>query len=387
LIEAKDFSHVTRFPGETGNFFDIVLHKAMDLEKIPDVLFFLGLTGLSFVGFPVNGWVCLAVLIFFLFDWISIALLPKYRRSFGPVKPPVLVLAILRMLPIYFTHSAIWVPLEILGCFLQVYAFWIEPFQIKITWQEIVTNKLPAGVRFQLLHLGDLHLERTSIREEKVNQLIKEVNADVILFSGDYLCLSSIRDKHAWADLRQVLQQWKAPLGVYGVTGSPAVDLPENFPVLLEGTPVKLLKDEKVTLHKDGAAIRVIGLECTHKPHLDAPRLKVLLEGEKEGFRLLLHHSPDIAPHISNDTIDLQLAGHTHGGQVCLPFIGPLFTGSLYGLKFKSGRYQLKNMVLYITRGLGMEGLSAPRVRFLCPPEIVVWKIIGKDAKEISENG
>ena len=96
----------------------------------------------------------------------------------------------------------------------------------------------------------------------------------------------------------------------------------------------------------------------------------------------MLHHSPDIAPHISDDSIDLQLAGHTHGGQVCLPFFGPLFTGSLYGLKFKSGKYVMNNLVLYITRGLGMEGLSAPRVRFLCPPEIVVWEITGKGTKE-----
>ena len=131
---------------------------------------------------------------------------------------------------------------------------------------------------FKILHLGDLHLERLSIREEKVNQIIKAENADAILFSGDYLCLSSIRDKQSWSQLKQFLQGWSAPLGVFGVTGSPAVDLPENFPYLLEGTPVKLLVDEKVTLSKDGADIQVIGLNCTHKPHLDAPRLHDLIE-------------------------------------------------------------------------------------------------------------
>jgi len=378
LIKAKDFSKLGRFPGETGNIFDIVLHKAMHLEKLPDVLFLAGLAGIAFAGFPANGWQSLVVIIFFLLDWISIALLPKYRRSFGPIKPPVLILAVLRILPVIISPPIVWVPLEILGCFLQIYAFWIEPFQIKVSRQAILTAKLPAGIRFKLLHLGDLHLERLSIREEKLIQRIKEVDVDAILFSGDYLCLSSIRDKQSWAELKQVLSQWNAPLGVFGVTGSPAVDLPENFPVILEGTPVKLLIDEIVHLQKDEAAIQVIGLNCTHKPHLDAPRLNNLLEDVNDGFRILLHHSPDIAPHLTRGSVDLQLAGHTHGGQVCLPFFGPLFTGSLYGLKFKSGRYQLADMVLYITRGLGMEGLSAPRVRFLCPPEIVVWDIIGK---------
>ena len=354
----------------------------MELENISDILFFLGLSLLSFAGFPVNGWFCIVVVSFFFFDWISIALLPKYKRSFGSVKPQVLLLAMLRMLPVLFTQPIIWVPLEIFGCILQVYAFWIEPFQIKTTRHKISSHKLHVGTKFIFLHLGDLHIERLSIREEKLNQIIKEINADAILFSGDYLCLSSIRDNQAWTDLQAVLQQWKAPLGVYGVTGSPAVDLPENFPALLDKTPVKLLMDEKVILQKDGATIQLIGIKCTHKPHLDAPRLEALLENEPEGFRLLLHHSPDIAPHIAEGSIDLQLAGHTHGGQVCLPLIGPLYTGSLYGLKFKSGRYQLNNLVLYITRGLGLEGLSAPRVRFLCPPEIVVWEISGTDNKE-----
>jgi predicted MPP superfamily phosphohydrolase len=146
----------------------------------------------------------------------------------------------------------------------------------------------------------------------------------------------------------------------------------------LDDTPIKLLVDEKVQLEDNGASITLIGLACTHKPHLDEPRLVELLHNEAWGFRVLLHHSPDLAPHIARDQIDLQLSGHTHGGQFCLPLIGPLFTGSLYGLNFKSGRYNLNNLVLYITRGLGMEGLSAPRVRFLCPPEVIVWDIIGK---------
>ncbi|HEX7556854.1 MAG TPA: hypothetical protein VF338_09535, partial [Leptolinea sp.] len=150
--------------------------------------------------------------------------------------------------------------------------------------------------------------------------------------------------------------------------------------------PVRLLMDETVKLSKDGSSIWLLGLKCTHDPNVDVPCLEELLKDEAEGFRLLLHHSPDIAPQITNSGIDLQLAGHTHGGQVCLPLIGPVFTGSLYGLKFKSGRYQLDNLVLYITRGLGMEGLSAPRVRFLCPPEVVLWEIVGNNFKEKDEN-
>ncbi len=379
MIEARDFSNRERFPGLTGNFFDIALHKAMNVEKIPDGIFFFLLIVLSFLGFWRNELLCLVMVVFFIFDWISISLLPRYRRSFGPIKPQVMILAFSRLLPVFFTPIMIWFPLQILGCVLQVYAFWIEPFHIKVSHQTVETGKIPAGEKFRILHIGDLHLERSSVREERLNQLIRELSPDAIFFSGDYLFLSSIRDRNAWSDLKKVLNEWEVPLGTFGVTGSPAVDLPENFPELLEGTPVTLLVDETAILQKGSASIQIIGLECTHKPHEDAPRLRKILRELPNGYKILIHHSPDLAPQIQNDGIDLHLAGHTHGGQVCLPFIGPIFTGSLYGLVFKSGKYVLNNTILYITRGLGLEGLSAPRVRFLCPPEIVMWEILGKN--------
>jgi predicted MPP superfamily phosphohydrolase len=73
----------------------------------------------------------------------------------------------------------------------------------------------------------------------------------------------------------------------------------------------------------------------------------------------------------------MQLSGHTHGGQVRLPFYGALFAASLYGKAFESGRRQLAGLTLYVTRGIGMEGGGAPRVRFLCPPEIILWEVDG----------
>ncbi len=126
--------------------------------------------------------------------------------------------------------------------------------------------------------------------------------------------------------------------------------------------------------------INLIGLTCTHNPDRDERRLVELVnhdEFPKEGVHLLLYHSPDLAPNASRFDIDLQLSGHTHGGQVRLPLLGALYTGSLYGKTFEAGRYLVNNMPLYITCGLGMEGAIAPRVRFLCPPEMILWEIKG----------
>jgi predicted MPP superfamily phosphohydrolase len=91
-----------------------------------------------------------------------------------------------------------------------------------------------------------------------------------------------------------------------------------------------------------------------------------------DGYSLLLYHSPDLAEAAAEAGVDLYLAGHTHGGQVRLPFYGAIITMSAYGKRFEAGQYRVGATTLYVSRGIGMEGLRLPRVRFLCPPEIVV---------------
>jgi predicted MPP superfamily phosphohydrolase len=77
--------------------------------------------------------------------------------------------------------------------------------------------------------------------------------------------------------------------------------------------------------------------------------------------------------------VDLYLAGHTHGGQLRLPFFGALVTASIYGKRYEMGAYREGNTLLYVSRGLGMEGKGAPRARFLCPPEIVLFTLVGDE--------
>jgi hypothetical protein len=73
--------------------------------------------------------------------------------------------------------------------------------------------------------------------------------------------------------------------------------------------------------------------------------------------------------------INLYLCGHTHGGQVRLPFYGAVVTASTLGKRFEMGYYRLQDTHLYVSRGIGFEGMGAPRVRFLCPPEITLVSI------------
>lgn len=378
MDDIQDFTQRKHFPGTLNNEFDRILRRFEDIEKIPASLFSVILFLLAtFVTYP-NYLSTLILFSFFLLDWILLLLLPVRKVSFGPAKPPTLILAILR-LPFALLPSPIGFLVESLGTLLVIYSFWVEPHHIKVTYQTLKSKKLPENISFRVLHLGDLHLERITNREKNLSVLIQQLKPDLILFSGDFLNLSYNDDPVAILQVREIIKSWSAPLGVFVVTGSEAVDLEETVPEILEGLDIRWLQNETAIIEKDSIQIAITGISCSHRPFLDEPILQRVSQNIPEnGFSILLYHSPDLAPNASRYNIDLMLSGHTHGGQVCLPLIGPLFTASLYGRRFQSGRYQIRNLVLYITRGIGLEGKAAPRVRFLCPPEIILWEIQGQ---------
>jgi predicted MPP superfamily phosphohydrolase len=330
-------------------------------------------------------WAALGLWLFNLGDWALLAALPRLGRSFGPAKPPTVLLALLRLppalLPLPVAAAA-----EALGTLLVIYGFWIEPLNLGVTHQKLVSSKLPPGRPLRVLHLGDLHAEiKITARERRLLELLRSLSPDLILFSGDFINLSYLDDPRALEVARAVLGELRAPLGVFAVAGSPAVDLPQLVPQVLAGLDnIHLLQDEVVTVQHEGRCVDIVGLACTHKPFEDGPRLQQVIAGAhpdllsgQRPFTILLYHSPDLAPEAADSGVDLQLSGHTHAGQVRLPGYGALYAASLYGKSFEAGRIQQDGLTLYVTRGIGMEGKGAPRVRFLAPPEIIMWEISG----------
>jgi predicted MPP superfamily phosphohydrolase len=374
----SNFSGRKWFPGTFGGPFHILIKLALRIERLPWPVFALLLLVTAII--PSRGsWTRAATLLgFYLADWALIAALPASKKSFGPAKPPALLMAILR-LPFAYLPSPWFFLTQAAGTFLAIYAYWVEPHRINLVRQTLRTPKLPPGPPLKLLHLADLHLERITKREEELQRMIRETQPDLILFSGDFLNLSFTLDPEAWADVRTLIKEWNAPLGVFAVPGSPPVDQPEVLPHLLEGfSNIRCLHGEKVALRHNGREIDLIGMDCTHKPFLDGPKMLSVMESHPpDRFTILLYHTPDLAPEASAAGVDLMLSGHTHGGQVRIPGLGAIYASSLYGKRFEAGRYLLDRMILYISRGIGMEGMGAPRVRFLCPPEIILWEISG----------
>jgi predicted MPP superfamily phosphohydrolase len=318
-----------------------------------------------------------------LINWGLLWLLPHTGRSFGPDKPSALALTLVLSLVLSLIGFFATAPSALIGALfaalgvtlLAFYATWIEPFRLGLTRQTL-TKGSGTNHTLRLLHVGDLHLERETARERKLNALIGQVKPDLILFSGDFVNLSYTWDEQAKADIRHVISAWKAPLGVYCVPGTPVV---EPLPRVLEFVDgldnLTLLPNRWKTVETPGGPVQIFGHITTHDLPTDRSSLDEAQFPPGDGFKIILSHAPDIAPEAAAAGFDLYLCGHTHGGQIRLPLIGAVFSSSHLGKRFIMGRYEVGKMTLYTTRGIGMEGFGAPRARFLCPPEIVLWEI------------
>lgn len=311
-------------------------------------------------------------------DNVMLALLPRTRRSWGPLTPPLLGLMLVRVALSWL--AARWLsPGVLIGwqaalSAVAVYATWIEPFAVRSPQLTLIHPTLKRPLR--LLHVSDMHFEHLSLREEKLLALIAQTQPDVILLTGDYMNRSSLYDPQAREEARALLAQLHAPLGVYAVTGSPVVDDPSLVPQCFSDLPnIRWLNDERLPL-PGVENVWLIGVRCTYTYSRDVAALQRLMaETPTDAVTILLYHTPDLMPEAVKLGVTLYLAGHTHGGQIALPLFGPVFTSSRWGLKYGRGLFREQNTTLYVSRGLGVEGLGAPRARFCAPPEVGVWEL------------
>jgi predicted MPP superfamily phosphohydrolase len=274
--------------------------------------------------------------------------------------------------------TAIGIVLHIAAAVAIWYATRIEPFRLGITTLTLKTPKLPAGKRVRLVQLSDLHVERITRRERDLIAHVRDLEADYVLLTGDYLNFSYIGEPRAVADARQVLGQLRAKEGIYAIRGTHQVDPNVLLPVLLDGLPIRWLRNEHAICGQNGAKIAFAGASCTRKREIDLPAVnRALANIPQECFTILMYHTPDLIADAAAKGVDLYLAGHTHGGQIRLPLYGAMLTGTDIGKKYEMGRYDVNGVTMYVSRGIGMEGMAAPRARFLCPPEIVCIDVYG----------
>lgn len=325
-------------------------------------------------------------------DALLLISLPRRGLSFGPWKSQFVLLGLLRTsaaltLAVLGWLAGGWVALAALlvlqvgGTAAAIWGYLVEPFRVGLSEWTMTTDRLPADARpFRILHITDLHMERLTKRETAVLQLVQQTSPDLILITGDYVSLSYNKDPITHQQVRQFLQKLHAPYGVFATLGSITVDLREQVVPIFDGLHIPLMRQEwQVVDLGEGRQVVLLGMDCTHHLPTDRARLANLHASAPNGVpQILLYHSPELMPEAAGYGIDLYLCGHTHGGQVRLPIIGPVLTSSQLGRRYVMGLYKEARTHLYVSRGLGLEGMSAPRVRFLAPPEITLITVRSK---------
>ena len=256
-----------------------------------------------------------------------------------------------------------------------LYSTVIEP-----TWLEIenVTLKLPRLPRsfsgFRLVQISDIHVGEQWIPSqlESVVEKVIALKPDIVAITGDFV--------HASPDMTdEILSLTEGPLTalssqvpVYAVMGNHDHwwDV-KRVRSLLAKSNVMELKNDFYTFSRDGESLHLCGVDDIFERMDDLGR--VLDRLPSDGCAILLAHEPDFADtSAATGRFDLQISGHSHGGQVIIPFVGPVVLPP-HGRKYPIGLYKVREMFQYTNRGLGM---IFPYVRFMCRPEITIFNLI-----------
>lgn len=251
------------------------------------------------------------------------------------------------------------------------YPVFVEPTWLDVTHLPLRFPDLPKALNgLRLVQFSDVHIS-PYVGESYLRGVARQIMAqrgDIILFTGDMVT----RATHMDPTRARLFSELDAPLGVWGVLGNHDhwADPDATQAFIEETTSIRVLRNEHVRLDVGDARIWLVGVDDAWVG-ADNPERAFAGVPEDE-FRLVLMHEPDAADWLPFTPLTLQLSGHSHGGQVRLPLIGPPLLPYL-GRKYDMGLYAVKGGQLYTNRGIG---LIAPPVRFNCRPEITVITLL-----------
>jgi predicted MPP superfamily phosphohydrolase len=264
------------------------------------------------------------------------------------------------------------------GAGLLAYATGIEPHWIELTHVDIALPRLPEQFDgYRIVQISDIHagIWLPDDRLETVVGIVNEQDPDLVAITGDFVTLTYLE---APDHIVPELSMFRARNGVVAVLGNHdywGILGHRQIRYVIRASGMIDLNNDVYTLERDGALLHLTGVDSARE-RMARPDI-VLRKLPREGAAILLAHEPDFADVAARtNRFDLQLSGHSHGGQVVVPAYGPPHLPPL-GKKYHTGRYRIGNLVLYTNRGLGVVGLP---IRFFCRPEITVITLRSRKA-------
>lgn len=226
----------------------------------------------------------------------------------------------------------------------------------------------PSFDGFRLLHLSDIHADALAGLAETICDQVSQLEVDLCVLTGDYRFQIHGPCHNVYHNMEKILASIHSRRGVVGILGNH--DFAEEA-IWLEGMGVRMLINQSIQVQQDHESIWVVGLDDPHYYGCD-DLPGALKDVPDDGFKLLLVHTPEIIQEAADAGVSLYLCGHTHGGQICLPLIGPLLTNANCARKYTRGAWEFQGVKGYTNVGVGSSGVP---VRFHCPPEIAVIEL------------
>ncbi len=280
-----------------------------------------------------------------------------------------------KILSIYF------ISLLILFVVLCIDLFFIEPNILLTKSQKLEIphwNKDLDG--FKIALITDIHLGTKFVDLKKLARIVKIVNSknpDLIVICGDLDAKSISKEKYSTTQIANILKNLKSKHGVIAVMGNHDYVPPSVVKNIYQKSNIILLENEDYYFSHNAKTLRIVGFKDLW--YFKSNPIQVVGMKDKTTPTVVLTHNPDYFPQMPN-FVSLTLSGHTHGGEIVLPFIGSFFIPSEYGQRYRNGYIIENNKHLFVSRGVAT--LSGGR--FLDPPEINILTLYSQ--KEIPQN-
>lgn len=277
--------------------------------------------------------------------------------------------------------SISFISLLILFVVLCIDLFFIEPNILLTKSQKLEIphwNKDLDG--FKIALITDIHLGTKFVDLKKLARIVKIVNSknpDLIVICGDLDAKSISKEKYSTTQIANILKNLKSKHGVIAVMGNHDYVPPSVVKNIYQKSNIILLENEDYYFSHNAKTLRIVGFKDLW--HFKSKPSEVVGSKYKTTPTITLAHNPDSFAQMP-EFVSLTLSGHTHGGEIVLPFIGSFFIPSEYGQRYRNGYIIENNKHLFVSRGVAT--LSGGR--FLDPPEINILTLYSQ--KEIPQN-
>ncbi|HXK59641.1 MAG TPA: metallophosphoesterase family protein [Acidobacteriota bacterium] len=240
---------------------------------------------------------------------------------------------------------------------------------LELRWIDFSFPDLPPSFDgYSILHLSDLHIDCLPGLSERLAAIVSRQEVDLCVLTGDYRFDVKGSCEPAFELMRKVLPCVRSRDGLVGILGNH--DFLESVSIL-EQMGVRMLLNDSLEIRRGSESIWLVGLDDPH--YYGCDDLPAALRNVPHGaFKILLVHSPEMFREAAEAGFALYLCGHTHAGQICLPWIGPVVRNAACPRDLIAGRWRYGRVQGYTSAGIGA---SLFPVRFRCRPEVTIIRL------------